>query len=93
MNFRFMKESDLNEVSILYELCFPEACMKKERKVTYRDGILIAILDNKIVGMLTIDYLNDNFLDEKCAYINNVCVHPEYQGRGIGYDLGMREDM
>lgn len=87
IEFRLMAEEDLEEVSLIYEICFPEMCKNKRRKVSYRDGVLLAMVDSKIVGMATIDYLDDNFLGEKIAYISNFCIIPEYRGRGIGYRL------
>ncbi len=89
LQFRFMKEEDLEEANKIYEECFPENGAK-ERIVTYRDGVLLAISDNHIVGMVTIDYLIDNFSGEKCAYISNVCISPFHQRRGIAYEM-MRE--
>lgn len=56
-------------------------------KITYRDNILLALIDDKIIGMLTIDYLFDNFLNEKYTYINNVCVNPNYRNNRVGYNL------
>lgn len=84
IDFRFMNETDLNDVIKIYEKCFPLECGGKCENVKYRDGILLAIIDNNIVGMATIDYIFDNFLNEKIAYINNVCVDPKLQNNGIG---------
>lgn len=85
--YRFMRESDLEEVSSLYRLCFPEMVSAIKGECKYRDNILVAILDRKIVGMVTLDYLFDNFLNERYVYINNLCVHPDYQGKGMGKEL------
>ena len=87
LNFRFMKEYDLDDVISIYEKCFYDECNGKCENVKYRDGILLALIDNRIVGMVTIDYLYDNFLNEKYAYINNLCVDISYQNRNIGYEL------
>lgn len=87
LKFRFMEENDLNEANKIYEACFAKEILDRKRKATYRDNVLLAILDEKIVGMLTIDYMDDNFLNEKTAHINNVCVMPEYQNMGIAYKM------
>lgn len=85
--YRFAKEKDLEELSSLYRLCFPEMVNSIRGNCCYRDNILVATIDNVIVGMVTLDYLFDNFLNEKYVYINNLCVHPDYQGKGIGMSL------
>ena len=74
----------------IYETCFTEEILGKKRTASYRDNVLLAILDGKIVGMLTIDYMYDNFLNEKTAYISNVCVMPEYQNMGIAYKMMLK---
>lgn len=89
LEYRFMTENDLEETTKLYKECFPEM-VKYINTINYRDNILLAIIDNKIVGMVTIDYLYDNFLNEKYAYINNVCVSTNYRGKKIGYNLMLR---
>lgn len=87
LTFRYMNTSDLETVTKIYEKCFFEECHGKCNNVTYRDNILLAVLDERVVGMATIDYLVDNFLSKKTAYINNVCVDPSYSNMGIGYKL------
>ena len=89
LSFRFMKETDLEVANEIYEDCFAKEILGKDREVFYRDNVLLAILDKKIVGMLSIDYMDDNFLDERTAYISNVCVMPEYQNMGIAYKMMM----
>lgn len=86
IKYRFMNENDIEEASKLYIECFPEMVAYMS-KITYRDNILLALIDDKIIGMLTIDYLFDNFLNEKYAYINNVCVNPNYRNNRVGYNL------
>lgn len=90
LKFRFMEETDLNDANKIYETCFTEEILGKKRAASYRDNVLLAILDGKIVGMLTIDYMYDNFLNEKTAYISNVCVMPEYQNMGIAYKMMLK---
>lgn len=45
---------------------------------------LIAVSDDKVVGHLHIDIINDNFRNIRFGYISYVCVASEYQNKGIG---------
>lgn len=85
--FRFMEENDLDAVTQIYERCFPAECNGKCENAKYRENVLLAIVNDTIVGMVTIDYLYDNFLNEKTGYITNVCVDPSFQNKRIGYAI------
>lgn len=87
LEFRFMNEKDLKAASEIFTKCFYKECNGRCGDIKYRDNILLALLNNKVVGMVTIDYLFDNFLNEKYAYINNLCVDIDYQKKNIGYEL------
>ena len=45
---------------------------------------LVAVSDDKVVGHLHIDIINDNFRNIRFGYISYVCVTSEYQNKGIG---------
>lgn len=45
---------------------------------------LVAVSDDKVVGHLHIDIINDNFRNIRFGYISYVCVANEYQNKGIG---------
>lgn len=45
---------------------------------------LVAVSDDKVVGHLHIDIINDNFRNIRFGYISYVCVASEYQNKGIG---------
>lgn len=44
----------------------------------------VAVSDDKVVGHLHIDIINDNFRNIRFGYISYVCVASEYQNKGIG---------
>lgn len=46
------------------------------------DRIYIIMIDNKRIGFYQGQIVND-----KTYYIENICIIPEYQGKGIGTDL------
>lgn len=45
---------------------------------------LVAVSDDKVVGHLHIDIINDEFRNIRFGYISYVCVANEYQNKGIG---------
>lgn len=45
---------------------------------------LVAVSDDKVVGHLHIDIINDEFRNIRFGYISYVCVASEYQNKGIG---------
>lgn len=45
---------------------------------------IVAVSDDKVVGHLHIDIINDNFRNIRFGYISYVCVASEYQNKGIG---------
>lgn len=56
-------------------------------KYVNNDVFYVATLDNVIVGMVQVDYIDLPFENEKIAYINSVCVDPNYQGKSIAKKL------
>lgn len=48
---------------------------------------LVALLDNEVVGYLTINKLYDSILESNYCYINYVCVKKKYQNNGIATAL------
>ena len=82
MKIREYMKDDKEKVINLYNKCFSHKC--NEINMIATGTILVLEEDNKIIGMGTIDILNDIFKDIKYGYLNNICVDPDYQGRGLG---------
>ena len=82
MKIREYKKEDDKQVIELYNKCFSHKCENIYFEPT--GTILVIEEDNKIIGMGTIDILNDVFKGIKYGYLNNICVSPECQGRGLG---------
>ena len=82
MKIREYMKDDKEKVINLYNKCFSHKC--NEINMIPTGTILVLEEDNKIIGMGTIDILNDIFKDVKYGYLNNICVDPDYQGRGLG---------
>ncbi len=79
---REYKKEDNKELLELFNICFNKDFEDVTMNPTGK--IFVYELDNKIVGMLTLDILNDIFKSINYGYINNVCVNPMYGGKGIG---------
>lgn len=52
---------------------------------TYRKSLYIIKLDNKSIGFYN-DYEEDDYYE-----IGNICIIPEYQGKGIGTNILMKK--
>lgn len=74
--------NDNKQVIDLYNKCFSYNCNKINLNPT--GTILILLENNKIIGMGTLDVINDIFKGIKYGYLNNICIDPEYQGKGLG---------
>lgn len=77
---RRMSDDDINCIADIYEKCFG---VRRLPKSVGNLMLYVAVLDDNIVGMCQIDYLYLLYEEEKIAYVNSVCVHSDYQNRGI----------
>lgn len=85
MEIREYKKEDAKELLDLFNKCFNYDYKVIDMEPT--SMIFVFALDNKIVGMATIDILNDIFKNIKYGYVNNVCIDPDYQGQGLSKKL------
>lgn len=83
MNIRKYNNLDKDELIKLYNLCFEHTC---NNIIMSPSGEIFVIEDDKkhIIGMVTIDIMCDIFKNIKYAYLNNVCIHPNFQNKGLG---------
>lgn len=85
MLIREYKTEDNRELLNLFNKCFNKNYDVINMNPT--GMIFVILVDNKIVGMATIDILNDIFKNIKYGYVNNVCIDPDYQGQGLSKKL------
>lgn len=102
MQLRLAKESDFNEIYLLYKNALKEKyCVWSESYPSFLDietdfkfnNLFVYEIDNKIIGAVSILYENE--LNEFChwEYTNNiveiarVVVHHEYHGKGIAKEM------
>lgn len=85
MEIREYKKEDSKELLNLFNKCFNYDYKVIDMEPT--SMIYVVVIDNKIVGMATIDILNDIFKNIKYGYVNDVCIDPDYQGQGLSKKL------
>lgn len=83
IEIREYKEKDLASLNILLEEVYG---LKKENN-TNDNTELVAVLNNEVVGYLTINKLYDSVKNIKYCYINYVCVKKEYRESHIATKL------
>ena len=85
MIIREYKRDDNLKLLNLFNRCFNYNFKTIDMKPS--GMIYVVLVDDKIVGMATIDILNDIFKNIKYGYVNNVCIDPDYQRQGLGKKL------
>ena len=85
MEIREYKKEDAKELLNLFNKCFNSDYKVIDMEPT--GMIYVVVIDNKIVGIATIDILNDIFKNIKYGYVNDVCIDPDYQGQGLSKKL------
>jgi len=84
-----MREEDLSEVLTIEQLCFSNPWSKEtfqgeiQNKAISYPLVLIHREKKKVIGYIIFWQIGDE------AQINNVAIHPEYQGQGFG-ELALR---
>lgn len=80
INVREMNEGDIQSLRRIYSESFE---IDVPLDIEFRNNIYVVSLENKIVGMCTIDYIDDVFVSKKIAFINSVCVSKDYRNKGV----------
>lgn len=77
-----LDKQDLGKAMEVYCECF-----NKERKSTtlpLLGTVIGAYLNEELIGVAQIDYINNIFEDTRIGYINNVCIKSKYRNMGYG---------
>lgn len=77
-----LNQNNLEQAKELYCECFNKE--KKDTTLPLLGTIIGAFLNDELIGMIQLDYINNIFENTKMCYINNVCIKPNYQNQGYG---------
>lgn len=76
---------DYHNAINLYCLCFNKEY--KEIKLPLLGNLVGLYLEEKLIGLAQIDYINNVLESKKIAYINSLCIHPNYRNKRLGDKL------
>ena len=85
-----LEKKDLSSLKDLIKEAFNITISLKEVEQSLSDSSKIYIIardNNKVVGHILINIMDDNFLNIRKFYLGYVCVKEEYKGKGIGTNL------
>lgn len=85
MVIRELKMEEFKMASDLYCECFNKE--KKDVTLPLMGNVIGLFLDNRLIGMAQIDFINNIFEDEKIYYINSFCIKDGYRHKGYGTAL------
>lgn len=78
MLVRKLKPNEIEEASRIYKESFDKIA---EEVIYKEDNIYVVCNESEIMGLCSVDYINDIFRDKKTAYINSVCVSTKYRNQ------------
>ena len=78
-------KEDYDTAMKLYCLCFEKEYQKINLNLL---GNLIGLyIDNKLIGLAQIDYINNILENKRIAHINSFCIHPDHRNKHLGDTL------
>ena len=85
MIIKEIPKEDYNIAMNLYCLCFNKE--KKQIELPLLGNLIGLYINNKLVGLIQIDYINNILENKKIAIFNSICIHPDYQNKHLGDKL------
>ena len=82
MNVREIQKEEYNIAINIYNECFNKNTISINTPLL--GNLLGLYLDNILIGIVQIDYINNIMEDQKQAIINNFCIKKEFQHKGYG---------
>ena len=76
--------TDNTRIIDLFNECFNKNIVYHDFNNSNNNIIIVAEIEDTIIGMLEIDFIENNIQNSKYAIINNVCVDNKYRHMGIG---------
>lgn len=84
VTIRKILNSDQTAITDLFNECFEKNILYHDFNISKNSDIIIAEINEEIVGVLEIDFVFNVIQNIKFAIINNVCVKEKYRKIGIG---------
>lgn len=85
MEVKILTKENYQEAMELYCKCFNKEY--KEITVPLLGDLFGLYIDNELIGIAQIDYINNLFENKKQAIINSFCIKEEYRHKGYGHTL------
>ena len=82
MEVKILGKENYDEAMKIYALCFEKP--KRKIELPLLGDLLGFYIDEELIGIAQIDYINNLFENKKIAYINSFCIKKEYQNKGYG---------
>lgn len=80
-----IRELDSNDFEVALDLyCNIFGKNKKESNLPLLGTIIGCYLDNELIGLAQIDYINNIFEDIRVGYVNSLCIKDGYRHKGYG---------
>lgn len=80
LSVRRLNVSDIDRVKSIYSESFGQSVSS----INYNgECIYVACVNEEIAGLCMVNYIDDIFVSNRIAFINNVCVSKKYRGLGI----------
>ena len=85
MIIKRLENKDIEVASQLYSDSFNRPYRRIE--VDDKDIVLGLYLEDELIGLVQINYINNVFEDKKIGYLNSFCIKEEYRHQGYGDKL------
>ena len=82
MEVKLLSKKDYNLAQELYCESFNKE--KKEITIPILGDLLGLFLNNELIGICQIDYINNLLENQKQAHINSFCIKKDYRNKGYG---------
>lgn len=82
MNVHLLEEKDLEKAYQIYEECFEKKSFNHSYNI--RENVLGLYLDNKLIGLCQINFIDNIFEGKRIAYLNSFCIEKSCQHKGYG---------
>lgn len=84
MDKYFVRRMEISDIEVLKKIYSDSFDKQVSGDISYtKENIYVVCNEEKVLGMCMVDYIDDIFISKRTAYVNSVCIHKEYRGKGI----------